>query len=229
MFNAWTQMPSGEPPFSSLADQHKAVYNKTRICGQGETHMHLLPALAVSHRLIRQAVKPGDVAVDATVGNGHDTCLLAELVGPNGQVFGFDIQPLALSRAAERLREKRLADRVQLCLAGHERLREHIPDEHHGAVRAVMFNLGYLPGSDKTVKTKAETTILALQASLDVLAPGGIISVVIYSGHPEGKTEQEALYQWASQLDQRTVQVAVYQFLNQTGNPPSLMALEKLP
>jgi len=189
--------------------------------------MLLLPALAASHHFIRQAVKPGDVAVDATVGNGHDTCLLAELVGPAGRVYGFDIQPLALSRAAERLAEKGLSGRVQLCPAGHERLKEHLPEECRGNVRAVMFNLGYLPGSDKTVKTKAETTVSALAAALDVLAPGGIITVVIYTGHPEGKTEQEAVYEWASRLDQRHVQVAVYQFLNQVGNPPSLLVIEK--
>jgi len=191
--------------------------------------MILLPALAASHYFIEKVVRPGDVVVDATVGNGHDTCFLAQLVGPRGRVFGFDIQPLALERAAARLQEKGLVDRVQLCLAGDERLQEHVPVEWHGAVRAVMFNLGYLPGSDKSVKTKAETTIMALEASLNVLAPGGIVSVVVYTGHPEGKAEQEALYQWASQLDQRRVQVAAYQFLNQVGHPPSLMVLEKLP
>lgn len=191
--------------------------------------MLLLPALAASHHVIRKVIQPGHVAVDATVGNGHDTCLLAQLVGPHGRVFGFDIQPLALARATERLQEQGLADRVQLMLAGHELLREHLPSELHGNVQAVMFNLGYLPGSDKVIKTKAETTIAALDASLDVLAPGGIITVVIYTGHPEGKAEQEAVVQWARQLDQRRVQVAAYQFLNQVGNPPSLMVLEKLP
>ena len=190
--------------------------------------MHLLSALAASHYLIQKAVKPGDVVIDATVGNGHDTCFLARLAGPQGKVFGFDIQPPALARASKKLQEKGLADRVQLILSGHEQMREQIPSEYHGCVRAVMFNLGYLPGSDKTVKTKPETTISALAAALDVLAPGGIISVVIYPGHPEGQEEQEALFQWASRLDQRVVQAAVYQFLNQVGKPPLLMMLEKL-
>jgi hypothetical protein len=90
-----------------------------------------------------------------------------------------------------------------------------------------MFNLGYLPGSDKSVTTQADTTIAALEAALHMLTLGGLISVVIYSGHPTGKMEQTALYQWASQLDQQAVHVAVYQFLNQKGDPPSLMAMEK--
>ncbi|MDI3328719.1 MAG: class I SAM-dependent methyltransferase [Alicyclobacillaceae bacterium] len=189
--------------------------------------MILPPALALSHQLIRQVTQPGDIVIDATVGNGHDTCFLAECVGPTGKVYGFDIQSLALTRTAERLLQQNLLERVHLIHAGHEAMRQFIPDEHHGAIRAVMFNLGYLPGSDKSVTTQADTTIAALEAALHLLTLGGLISVVIYSGHPAGKMEQSALYQWASQLDQQAVHVAVYQFLNQKGNPPSLMAMEK--
>mgnify|MGYP001364845713 CR=1 FL=1 len=189
--------------------------------------MVLLPALAFIHRLIKQSIQPGDIVIDATVGNGHDTCFLAECVGPAGKVYGFDIQSLALNRAAARLEQQNLSERVQLFLDGHEKMRQHIPVEHHGAIRAVMFNLGYLPGSDKSVTTQADTTIAALEEALRILMPGGLISIVIYSGHAAGKIEQSALYHWASQLDQQTLQVAIYQFLNQKGNPPSLMALEK--
>ena len=39
-----------------------------------------------------QTAVKGDYAVDATLGNGHDTCFLAEIVGDSGKVFGFDIQ-----------------------------------------------------------------------------------------------------------------------------------------
>jgi len=189
--------------------------------------MILPPALALSHKLVRQVVQPGDIVIDATVGNGHDTCFLAECVGPAGKVYGFDIQSLALTRTTERLVQRNLYERVHLFHAGHEEMRHFIPEEHHGAIRAVMFNLGYLPGSDKSVTTQADTTIAALEAALHMLTLGGLVSIVIYSGHPAGKMEQTALYQWASQLDQQAVHVAVYQFLNQKGDPPSLMAMEK--
>ncbi len=43
------------------------------------------------HRLLTAHMKPGDRAVDATVGNGWDTLKLCELVGEKGKVYGFDI------------------------------------------------------------------------------------------------------------------------------------------
>jgi hypothetical protein len=50
----------------------------------------------------------------------------------------------------------------------------------------VAFNLGYLPGGDKQLKTGAETTLRALKAASNVLQAGGLISVVAYTGHPGG-------------------------------------------
>jgi hypothetical protein len=46
--------------------------------------------------------------------------------------------------------------------------------------------LGYLPGGDKTITTVSETTQLALEAAKKILIPGGLISLVVYVGHPGG-------------------------------------------
>ena len=64
----------------------------------------LPPILAQAHDLVRRVLRPGDVAVDATVGNGQDTLFLAECVGPTGRVIGFDIQLSAIEATASRLR-----------------------------------------------------------------------------------------------------------------------------
>lgn len=53
--------------------------------------------------------------------------------------------------------------------------------------RLVAFNLGYLPGGDKATITKSETTLQALEAAKRMLAPGGLISLVVYVGHPGGR------------------------------------------
>lgn len=53
--------------------------------------------------------------------------------------------------------------------------------------RLVAFNLGYLPGGDKTMITKSETTLLGLEAAERVVAPGGLISLLVYVGHPGGR------------------------------------------
>lgn len=53
----------------------------------------MLPtAMRYSHTLLKEVLQPGQTAVDATMGNGFDTELLASLVGPTGQVFAFDIE-----------------------------------------------------------------------------------------------------------------------------------------
>ncbi len=48
-------------------------------------------------------ISEGDIVLDCTVGNGNDTLTLARLVGDKGQVYGFDIQSIALQRTKEKL------------------------------------------------------------------------------------------------------------------------------
>ncbi|KAA8527192.1 hypothetical protein F0562_008579 [Nyssa sinensis] len=68
------------------------------------------------------------------------------------------------------------------------------------SVRLVAFNLGYLPGGDKAIITASETTLLALEAAKRILAPGGLISIVVYVGHPGGREEYETVQAFASGL-----------------------------
>lgn len=143
--------------------------------------------------LMSQVIGPGDVAVDATVGNGADTRFLSGLVGPHGRVFGFDIQRQALDEARRRLARHEAPDNVTLIHAGHEAMAEHLPGEAVGNVAGVMFNLGYLPGGDETVITRPVTTCSAIDAALAVLRPGGVASLIIYTGHPGGAEEAEAV------------------------------------
>ena len=66
----------------------------------------LQTAMRYSHTLLQEVVKPGQTVVDATMGNGHDTELLATLVGPEGKVYAFDIQEQAVTTTKERLLAK---------------------------------------------------------------------------------------------------------------------------
>ncbi|MGR9100640.1 MAG: class I SAM-dependent methyltransferase, partial [Gammaproteobacteria bacterium] len=108
-----------------------------------------------AHRRIAERLGGYDVAVDATVGNGHDLLFLAECVGQEGRVYGFDVQQSALDAARERLDKTGSGTRVTLFLCGHESMYDRIPAADRGRIAAVMFNLGYLPGGDKTVTTRA--------------------------------------------------------------------------
>jgi len=112
------------------------------------------------HLLLKQLVKPGDRVVDATCGNGKDTLFLAELVGEDGQVVAFDIQKSAIKRSAARLKEAGLDSRVTLLFAGHEEMARLVA----APLSAVVFNLGWLPGGDRELKTCAGSTLPALKA-----------------------------------------------------------------
>ncbi len=183
----------------------------------------LKKSLEKAREYIVSSVNEGDLAVDATAGNGHDTVLLAELVGKRGRVISFDIQEEAIAATRKRLRDNNLLERVELLHEGHENLLRHVK----GEVAAVMFNLGYLPGGDHSIITRKETTIEALNAVLTVLRRGGIITVVVYTGHQGGKEEGDALLDYCSGLEQGKYTVLYYQFLNQSNEPPSLLVIEK--
>lgn len=184
--------------------------------------------LGFAHRIARRALSPGDWAIDATAGNGHDTCALAEAVGPGGCVWGFDVQAQALRTTRRRLDEHDLSERVTLFKQGHETMPDALPPEAEGHVAAVMFNLGYLPGGpDKTRTTTPETTLPALQAAAALLAEGGVLTVVCYTGHPGGAEEAQAVRRWAEALSQKRFRVLGYRFLNQKNDPPRLIVVEK--
>jgi predicted O-methyltransferase YrrM len=189
--------------------------------------MTLEPILDFAHTLATRALRAGDVAVDATIGNGHDTLVLAQTVGEDGHVHGFDVQAPAFEQTQARLRTEGVAERVTLHEAGHQRMEQYVPEAAHGAVGAVTFNLGYLPGSDSTRTTTPETTVPALDAALDLLRPGGVITTVLYTGHEGGAEEARAVQEWAAALAQERAEVLSYRFLNQQNAPPRLLAVEK--
>lgn len=172
---------------------------------------------------IRKALLPGDVAVDATMGNGHDTVMLAQCVGKNGHVFALDIQEQALVATQARLREAACIDWVSLFHTGHENLRQVIDQP----VQAIMFNLGWLPGGDKKLTTRVPSTLLAVEGALEMLAPGGIITICIYPGHAEGQAERSALTRKMGDLPGESYGVLHHHFLNYPNNPPELLLIQK--
>ncbi len=103
----------------------------------------------------------------------------------------------------------------------------HIPAQHHGCIDAAIFNLGYLPKGNKEIVTKPETTIMAINEIFDILSIEGIIILVIYHGHEEGKVEKEALLEFLQNFDQNKAHILQYQFINQKNNAPFICAIEK--
>lgn len=161
-----------------------------------------------AHNIIKQHLKAGGFAIDATVGNGHDTLFLAKQVDSQGFIFGFDIQKQAIQSAQSRLEKKGHAvNNVRLIHASHSLMKTFIPEKYQGKINTIIFNLGYLPGSDKTVITKTVSTLSALNQSIELLVAGGIITIAAYPGHPGGKEETDQISQWCQQLNKHQYSV----------------------
>lgn len=180
---------------------------------------------AYAHQWLQRYVKEGDVVIDATVGNGHDTHFLARLIGDEGHVYGFDIQPRAIETTRSRLEKENLLDRVTLITDGHQNLDQYISKETQ--IKAAIFNLGYLPGSDKKITTRGENTLEAIIKMIPLLHPQGVIVVVVYWGHEQGKIEKKYLESQLTDWDPSEVIVSKYELINRHNAPPYLLLIEK--
>lgn len=166
-----------------------------------------------------------------------------------GRVVAFDVQEDALTSTRARVREVLTPDqasRVDLVLKSHERMEEHVRvpgvnafdddlnDDFNDAVSAtdavgvVCFNLGYLPGptADKGVRTNRRTTVSAVASGVRVLRPGGVLTVVGYTGHEGGWEEVEAVMELVSSLDPREFTATNHSVVNRD-NCPQLIAVHK--
>jgi len=160
---------------------------------------------------MKKCIEPGDAVVDATCGRGKDTLFLARLVGPSGKVWAFDIQPEAIESTRQHLVQAGCIKQVVLISDDHKNIGKHVKQPVNGG----MFNLGYLPGGDHRLVTRAESTLAALEGILDLLVAGGRITLVCYPGHPGGAAEYEQLSKMLAALPQRQYEILETGFVNQ--------------
>ncbi|MCR3921984.1 MAG: class I SAM-dependent methyltransferase [Firmicutes bacterium] len=180
--------------------------------------------LAFARELVQSVVSTGDIVVDATCGNGHDTIFLAQLVGAEGQVYAFDIQKTAIEITQKKVIDAGLQKCVTFVEASHAEA-AHWPQEPNAAV---MFNLGYLPGGDHAVVTRPETTVAALQVAVRRLRENGVITLVVYTGHDGGEQEYRFIREYCASLSQQDFAVLEYRFINQKNQPPLLLAIARV-
>lgn len=169
------------------------------------------------NHFMKEQIKPGDLCIDATAGNGHDTLLLCRLVGDTGRVLAFDIQPEALERTRSRLTEHGVSGRAELILDSHSNLSRYAAE---GSVSCIVFNLGYLPSGNHAIATRAETTIAALDEGLRILKKEGLISLCIYCGGDSGFDERDAVLSYLKTLDPGKFLVIMSQYYNRPNHPP---------
>ena len=158
------------------------------------------------------------LCVDATCGNGGDTAFLCQLTAPEGRVLGFDVQQAAIASTRARLeRAKVPADRYALHCDSHANLLQYVQP---GTADAVMFNFGWLPGADHSVFSTAQSSIPALEAALQAVRPGGVVSAILYSGQVIGTDEKQAVLSWLRALPLKDFTVLVCDFANWAETAP---------
>ena len=165
---------------------------------------------------IKAHLGEGEVAVDFTMGNGNDTLFLSKTVGETGKVYAFDIQEEALVSTRDRLVSEGAPENYTLICASHHRVREFVKEP----IKAGMFNLGYLPGSGKKgVTTLRETTMPAVEAAIELLAPDGVLIVAVYPGHEEGALEGDMLREYFKSTSRFKICPSEFRILNSPASP----------
>ena len=185
--------------------------------------MILINALLLSREYASSVVKPGDTVVDATCGKGRDTVLLANIAGKKGHVYAFDIQEKSILLTKTLITNNNI-NNVTIINDGHENMDKYIST----GVTCIMFNLGYLPGTDHSLSTKGSTTIIAIQKAMDLLCTRGIITIVIYQGGDTGFEERDMVIEFCQGINQEQFTVQKTTFENQKNNPPIFICIEKL-
>lgn len=175
--------------------------------------------LKLAHNYWKSHVRPGDTVIDATCGTGQDTLFLAQLLQGKGQLIGYDIQKSALEKTQQRLLDLTAEERVIVTLkeASHETFFEE-------KVALIVYNLGYLPGGDKSLTTRTDSTLKSLQSALE---RASAISIMCYPGHEEGAREEEAILKFAAQLPSHQWNVCYHKWVNRK-NYPSLLWLKRI-
>ncbi|MFP4286917.1 MAG: class I SAM-dependent methyltransferase [Candidatus Izemoplasmataceae bacterium] len=163
------------------------------------------------HALLKDYVKPDDLVIDMTAGNGHDTLFLAKL---SQNVLAFDVLEVAIKNTQKRLNDH-LISHVRLIHDSHVYVRKYIQK----SPKAIVFNFGYLPGYDKALTTLMASSILALEESIDLIEEEGIIVMTLYPGHEEGYKEAEAITNYLKQLSTKKFTVSLYKILNRANAP----------
>lgn len=174
----------------------------------------MVDLLSLQKSFILAHLSRGEVAADFTMGNGHDTEFLSQTVGEDGRVYAFDVQAAALESTRARLAET-CPDNYTLIHASHHLAADYIKEP----IKAGMFNLGWLPGGDKSITTLRETTLPAIETAISLLAPDGILLVAIYPGHEEGDAEGRAVGEYLASLSKYKVCASCFRIVNSPTSP----------
>lgn len=178
------------------------------------------PHLSLAHEYWEKLLHPEDIAIDATMGNGQDTLKLAQLLHhSDSRIIAIDIQQKAIDQTKERLcsaLSEEQFHRIAFYCQNHAEIDQiQIPKPP----RLIVYNLGYLPGADKTLTTLTATTMQSIEKAVQIVSPDGALSITCYPGHEEGSREQHAILEWATHLSPSEWQICHHTWINRPRSP----------
>lgn len=167
----------------------------------------------VVHEWLHDLVKLDDIIVDATCGQGFDTLFCLER---GAYVHAFDVQLAAIEKTKARCHTYH---RLTLHHTSHAFIKNYI-----GLCHGAIFNLGYLPHSDKSLITTPASTITAFEQVWQCLIPQGWMCVTFYQGHDGGKQELQLGLEW---LQQHGEIVKTYTYEGVVNAPIAILVIKK--
>lgn len=172
-----------------------------------------LDVVKMSHLMIADFADSEGIALDMTLGHGFDSLELAKHFK---HVYAFDIQRDAINSAEHKLAVTR---NITIIQDSHENFDQYVKAE----IALAIYNLGYLPGGNKTITTRVSTTLSSLDKLLKQLKINGIIIIVVYVGHDEGIKESRAVKNYLDTIAADCFKVATYQIVNRRQAPYLLL------
>lgn len=179
----------------------------------------VIELLDLHKKFILEHLHEGDIAIDFTMGNGHDTEFLSKTVGESGRIYAFDIQASAVESTRRNLEAAGCPNNYTLIHDSHHNVKNYVSEP----IKAGMFNLGYLPGGDKSITTMRATTLPAIEAAIELLGKDAILLIAVYPGHPEGDAEGREITEYLSTLSRFKVCCTKVQIINSPTSPFFIM------
>lgn len=185
--------------------------------------------LDLAHGYWSKLLVKDDIVIDATCGNGHDTLVLCKLLQhvDGGILHAIDLQPIAIKNT-QALLQTAFHGSIPTFVSFHQHCHSRFPEAlTEASVKLIIYNLGYLPGGDKTATSQQDTTLTSVSEALKLLVSGGCVSITCYPGHPEGAREEAALLEFAQSLPPQAWSCCHHRWLNRKQSPSLLLITKK--
>lgn len=174
--------------------------------------------------VIKSYISEDYICIDGTCGNGHDLLKIKQQLNDTGKVFAFDIQSSALENAKKMIIDNSYSvENIEFIKDSHENLDMYVA----GEIDFAIYNLGYLPGSNKSITTIWESTKISLNKILKLIKVGGLVSITAYPGHQEGYEERNELREYLLSLDNKIFNISNMRYFNQKDTAPETFIIEK--